>query len=282
MPKIAFSTVACPSWTLERVAAAAAEWGFDAVELRSYGHRDSDFACDPGLTDPEKVRDIFAEAGVEIAGLASGVRFDAPIFPPVVGLLLPSVEASVREGRHMVQVAHETAAPYVRVFAFEIPRRESRRSALRRICDRLAKVCDYARGREVTVLIENGGGFPTSSDLLEIMSRVDSPFLAASYDIATAVAGGEDPVAGARALGARLRCGRLRDLRGAQPVPLGQGELPCRAFAQAVAQGSAEAVLVCTWDRAWMSELAPAEKVLPGAARLLHEWTRTGTITAAA
>jgi len=37
--RTAFSTVACPEWTLEDVASFAAEAGFGGVDLRSFGHR---------------------------------------------------------------------------------------------------------------------------------------------------------------------------------------------------------------------------------------------------
>ena len=40
------------------------------------------------------------------------------------------------------------------LFAFEGPVGESRSNLLRRVCDRLARVCDYARHRDVTVVLE--------------------------------------------------------------------------------------------------------------------------------
>ena len=47
MLKVAFSTVACPHWTLERAARAAAEYGYDGVELRTFDDGSGRMACDP-------------------------------------------------------------------------------------------------------------------------------------------------------------------------------------------------------------------------------------------
>jgi sugar phosphate isomerase/epimerase len=277
MIRTAFSTVACHTWTLERVARSAGEWGYTGVELRSFGEGGTQFACDPALSSGSKVRELFREVGVAVAGIGGGVRFDAPIRPPVIGNLLPQREASVLEGKHLVSVAHQSGAASVRVFAFEVAAGESRRAALRRICERLAKVCDFARHRDVTVLIENGGSFATAEDVLEIIRRVCQPHLAASYDAATAFAAGESPAEGARALGRFLRVARVRDERDGRACRLGTGDVPLREFLREVRRSDdtwgTDPWAVYSWDRAWLPELAPAEEVLPAAAKALVDWS---------
>lgn len=249
------------------------------VELRSFGEGSTEFACDPALTSGSKVREMFREAGVQVACVATGVRFDAPVFPPVIGHLLPAQDACINEGRHMVTVAQSIGAPMIRVFGFEVSSRESRVSALNRICSRLSMVCDHARGRDVTVLIENGGAFSLASDLVEIIRRIASPQLAACYDPATAFMAGEDPAAAVGTLGRWLRVVRVRDLADGRPVRLGSGMVPLREFLLAVracdeAWGT-DPWAVHTWDRAWLPELSPAEEVLPAAAAKIIEWSGT-------
>jgi len=276
MIRLAFSTVACPNWTLEHAVNTAAELGFVGLELRSFGQGGTEFACDPALTSAAKVRRMFIEAGIEPAMIASGVRFDAPVFPPVLCHVLPSSEASIREGRHMVQVASDVGAPFLRVFAFDIHGREGRRNAIRRITERLFKVCDYARGRDVMILIENGGAFPKAEDLVEIMNKVPSPLLGACYDALTAVEAKEDPAAGCAMLGSRLRALRLRDSRDGAPCRLGKGILPGREVLKALRASDEEwgtdPWLTYSWDRAWISELSPAEEVLPAAYAQMSDW----------
>ncbi len=282
MIRSAFSTVACPTWTLERVAAAAAEWGYTGVELRSFGAGGGDglpgrpFACDPALTAPAKVRSLLAGAGLAVAGVASGVRFDAAVFPPVLGHLLSASEAAVRDGRAMVNLASALGAGYLRVYAFDIPARERRASALRRICDRLALVCDHARNRDLRVLIENAGAFRSAADLAEIIDRTNSPILGVCYDLAAAANAGDSIDSALALLGPRLVAARLSDHRGGAPCPLGAGELPAESFVRAVAASAREwgsaPWVVYAWNRAFISGLAPAEDVLPGAAQLISQW----------
>src|SRR5579862_1401813 len=157
----AFSTVACPEWTLAQVAQRAAALGFQGVELRSFGDASRQFACDPALTSDAKVRMLLRESGVDPICLATGVRFDEPIFPPVLGVFLPGAERSIREGKRAIDHAVSIECPLVRVFAYEYPAREKRSVALRRITERLKAVIDHADKTGVVVVIENGGSFCT-------------------------------------------------------------------------------------------------------------------------
>src|SRR3981081_682694 len=99
MLKPAFSTVACPGWTLERVAREGASFGFEAVELRSFGENPTLLSCDPALTAEDKTRAMFTDAGAEILSLGTSIRFDEPIRPPVLGLVISDTERSVRQAK---------------------------------------------------------------------------------------------------------------------------------------------------------------------------------------
>jgi fatty-acyl-CoA synthase len=279
MLRTAFSTVACPTWTVERVATAAEEWGFLGVEFRSFGQGGTEFACDPALMSGEKFRRVLADAGIEAAGIATGCRFDTPLFPPVLGEIFLDREKTIRAANHMVSVARDCGAGSIRVFAYESPGRERRAATLKRICNRLRAVCDYARNKDVMVLLENGGSFSAASDLMEIIEKVGSPLLGACYDGTTAWQAGEDVAAGCALLGSRLRMVRLRDItakEGGHACRLGSGAAPCRELVTA-AKAADEAWatdpwVVYSWDRAWLPELSPAEQVLPQVAPLIAQW----------
>ncbi|MGP1347548.1 MAG: sugar phosphate isomerase/epimerase family protein [Phycisphaerales bacterium] len=278
MFKPAFSTIACPEWTLDRVLRCAREWGYDGVELRSFGHGGGGtdgIASDPGLTAGSKARYLADDAGVSIAAVSGSVSFDAPITPPVLGRVMPWNEASVRAGRDLVEVGHECGASMVRVFGFRVPKGQSRTGTLRRIIERLGKVVDHARGRDLVVVLENGGSFSTAEDLLEIIGRVGSPLLRASYDILAATDAGEDPAEGLMKLGARAALARVRDVDSdRRPVPLGTGTLACAEFCSAAS--ALGCWLSCTWDVAWMRDLADAESVLPKAIERMYGWAGDG------
>ncbi|MEM0983404.1 MAG: TIM barrel protein [Planctomycetota bacterium] len=271
--KTAFSTVACPDWTLAEVADFAAETGFDGVELRTFGHNDTTMLCEPCLTGQKKVRDLFEDAGVEPAALATSIRYDAPVFPPIAGRIIGDFNKPVRETKNMVEVATSIEAPYVRVFAFELPKGESRKSGLRRIMERIDLALTTARHTGTRLLLENGGSFPLAEDLAEIIERANNPLIAAAYSPAVAYMAGEDPAQGVKLLGRSLASIKLRDRRDGTPVALGSGEIPNEAAVRAAAERGYDGWLTIEWDRIWMPMLESPREVLPKSLATLYAWT---------
>lgn len=272
--KVGFSTVACPERTLGDVARLAETAGFGCVELRTFGDGATQFACDPMLTDPAKTRRIMQAAGAEIGCIATGVKFDDPITPPVIGRVFFDQERCVRDAKRAIDLAGQLECPFVRVFGFEIRTEESRASALERILDRLGKVLDHCRHTGVRLLLENGGSFDTAARLKELIEACKSPLLAAAYSPAVGKLGGEDPVAGIATLGPLLLCVKLRDYRHGKPCSLGSGESPTREVVTELAKRKFSGQLIYELDRAWMP-IEPGgdvADVLGEAARVIYEW----------
>ncbi len=272
MLKPTFSTVACPEWTLSQVAARALALGFEAVELRTFGDASRSFACDPAMTSEEKTRAMFRECGVEPLVLATGVRFDEPIWPPVIGVFGAAAERSIREGQRAIDLAVGIECPLVRVFGYEYPAREKRAAALKRITDRLRMVIDHADKSGVRVAIENGGSFATSVELREIIDAIKSPLLGASYSPAVGVQYGEDPADAVRNLGDKLWIARIKDAKDGRPCRLGEGELGCQDFVRNLIAAGFHGPLVFEWDRAWVPGLESAEDALAQASKTMWGW----------
>ncbi len=270
--KPAFSTVACPEWTLEQVAERAQSLGFEAIELRTFGESSTEFACDPALTSSAKVRRVFGARGIEVLSLATGLRFDEPVRPPVIGYAISDTEASVRAGKRAVDLALAIECPLVRVYGFDYPARERRSRALRRIADRLSKVLDHADKSGVRLTLENGGAFATAAETMELVGLCDSPLLGVCYNLAVGSAAGEPVESALATLGDRLLSARIKDLKAGRPCELGRGELPCEQFVRAARAVGFDGPLVYEWDRAWMPELAAAEQVLGAAGATLWSW----------
>lgn len=270
--KLAFSTVACPQFTLPRAAALAGELGYTGLELRSFGPASSQLACEPFLTGGARARDIFEDAGVAPACLASSIRFDAPIFPPVIGRVLGDVERPVRETREMVHLAATYECPYVRVFGFELQPGERRTPGLRRLLERLDLAVRTARHTGVKLVLENGGSFPESRDLLDILDRIGSPLLEAAYSPAAALAAGEDPAAGIRNLGPRLAMLKLKDYAAGRPVPAGEGEARLESAVRAAKDAGFRGWAVVEHDQIWFPSETGARAALARSAQHVYGW----------
>jgi sugar phosphate isomerase/epimerase len=271
--QIAFSTVACPDWTLERVMSFADEVEFDGVELRTFGWGSADFACDPALTDPGKVRRMAIESGTEVMCLATSLKFDDPIRPPVLGRVLPGSDRWLQAALRHIELADRLECPCVRVFGFECPPGERRSRAVARIVERLGEVLAAAGKRRVTVVLENGGSFCRASEVVELVRAIDHPRLGVAYDIAVGFTAGDDRVESALDLfGDRLVSVKCQDLRDRTPVELGTGDMPIERAVRHLAGAGFGGWLVAEWVRCWRPELGEPDGVLRRALEKLGAW----------
>jgi sugar phosphate isomerase/epimerase len=271
MFKIAFSTVACPDWTLDQVARNAGASGYDGVELRTFIAGSEQFACEPGLTDPAKVRAMFFEGGVEPMCLATSISLDEPITPPVLGSVIGDTERPVRLAKSAIELAIAIRCPRVRIFGFELPAREGRSAGRFRIAQRLRLVLDAARNTGVSIVLENGGSFPTARSILDLIGDIPNPLLGVSYSFAVAAAAGEHPSEGIDLLGDRLSIAKVKDFDASrQPCLPGDGQVPLAEPLRLLVDRSFRGWVVFEWDRAWLRGLAEPEQALPEAARRIY------------
>ncbi|GJQ30715.1 MAG: hypothetical protein HBSAPP03_25990 [Phycisphaerae bacterium] len=269
--KPAFSTVGVPDWTLPRIAQRAKAWGFLGVELRSFGFGSRPIACDPALTAPAKARALFSRAGVSIVSIATSIRFDRPVTPPVLGHLLDT-RRDVREAHGAVDLAISLECPFIRVFGFEIEGNETRTSAVARIVDRLRQAADHCDKSGVRLMLENGGSFATAADLADLLDRVNSPLVGAAYSVGVGRAAGENPADAVNVLGDRLVCVKIQDFKRGVPCALGDGDLHARDSVASLARAGYDGWLVHEFDRLWFKDAPDAEATLARSVRTLFEW----------
>src|SRR4051812_21874101 len=103
--KLAFSTIACPAWDFTAIAASAREFGYDGVELRGYFDEPARTTSNVFLTDPQRVREIFEQAGTPIACLTSGIS---------MGKSQRDHESAARALRTYIKTAATLNCPIVR------------------------------------------------------------------------------------------------------------------------------------------------------------------------
>lgn len=277
---VAFTTLACHDWTLDRIARLAGELAYDSVELRTFGFGQSQIVSDPALSDPLKVRGTLADHGVAPCCIATSLKFDRTVFPPVLGRAITDQEIEARQAKRLIDLAARMDCPAIRVYAFEPHKRESRASAVRRIVWRLGMAVDAARNTGVRVLLENGGGFATAAELREILDQIQSPWLGAYYSVAPARQAGEDPVGAIDLLGDRLAMVRLKGLRGGRPCLLADGDDPNADVVRALTARRFAGTLCYSFDPLWhvgqtRTPLPAPEEALRHAVETIYAWRST-------
>jgi sugar phosphate isomerase/epimerase len=276
--KIAFSTIACPSWTLSDAVSKAAEYGYLGLEMRSFhDHRDQALrvASDPLAMDPDEIASLFDDAGIDGVSFATSVRYDKPINPPVIGRIFQNEEAGVSETKEYVDLADRSGVEFVRVFGCNLPAAESRACSLTRVSNRLKLAAQTARNTKARVLLENAGSFARSTEFLSLLELVDSQWLGASFNVLTSQQAGECPIDGIKELGDHLQVIKISDIDAdGNPTRLGEGVLPLPKLIEALSAMNYKGWIVYEYPKLWMTSDngLEVEDVLKHAADTLYEW----------
>lgn len=256
IPRLAFSTLACPEWTPSEVVAAAVRFGYDAIEWR--GGDEGHVRTAWSRRQRQFLRDEMADRGIETLCVTAYTSFVSPD---------PGARARDRKNleRHL-ELARDLGAPFVRAFIGIREDAAPTSDLRRRAADELALVAESARAAGVRIGLEQHDDFDRASEVAELLKLLPDPSIGAIWDVANGWAAGETPEAGFAALADRLLYAQLKDLRGTREswgaTRFGEGTVPLH---EAIAlMGRHGPVPLCVeWIRAWDAALDPPATALP-------------------
>lgn len=264
--KLAFSTVACPQWTLEEVAKKAKEYGYEGVELRTLDGS-AGIASDPALSDAKKVRDVLRVFAIEPVCISTSVALHHSD-------TTDARNAMVLANRYL-QMAADMGCPYVRFFGHEVRPGDSRQSAMQRIAERMNELARKGSSLGVQVLMENAGSFNRAKEWWWIFNLVDHPMTGLVWNVANAAAAGESAAVSVSTLNSRIRLAKVKDTNvgeGSGYTALGEGTVGIENFVKRLLGIGFNGYITVEWDRLWLPTLAPAEEYLPDAQKRLKGW----------
>jgi sugar phosphate isomerase/epimerase len=269
---LGFSTLGCPTWPWPRILDFAAEHEFASVELRGI-QTNMDLTKVPELAAEhigEAKRQLRAH-GLVVSCLGASAHMHE--MDPV------KHEAQLDEARRFIDLAQALGAPYVRVFGNEYVKDVPRADMLEHIAGALRGLGDYARGKDVTVIIESHGDFTDSPALLEILQKADSPNVALLWDAHhTFVSGKEQPEDTVRQLGRYIRHTHLKDSVAAgtdrRYVLTGTGEVPVKRQIAALAKTRYRGFYSFEWEKRWHAEIEEPEVAIAQYATVAGEYLR--------
>ncbi len=254
---LGFSTLGCPAWTWTEILNFAAAHDFAAIELRGL-QANMDLTKAPELA-PQRlpiVKDQLAARGLRVSCLGASAEMhqmdDA------------KRAAQLDEARRFIDLAQALGVPYVRVFGNKYVEGVPRDVMLTHIARGLRELGDYARPRNVTVLIESHGDFTDSPALLELLRRADSPAVALLWDAHhTFVSGKEAPEDTVRQLGRYIRHTHVKDSvpQGSDRryVLTGTGDVPVRRQIEALAKSGYRGYYSFEWEKRWHPDIEAPE-----------------------
>lgn len=261
MNLLAFSTLACPGWSIPTVIEKAVEFGYQGIEWRGgvQGH------IPPSMSARElaSLRKRADDAGLESLSITSYTSFVSP--------RAEERNANVDVLKRYSDLAAEIDAPYVRAFLGELPANTKLTDAMyETISDGLHAACTYAATVGVKITVEPHDDFTRSSAVSPLFKRDSShPDLRVIWDLGNTFAAGEEPVEGFNLLKDRIAYVQVKDGKigesGWQLCPVGHGEVPLEEALALLCNDGYDGAFSVEWEYAWHPELDSPEIALPAA-----------------
>jgi sugar phosphate isomerase/epimerase len=248
--KLAFSTLACPSWSLEQVTDGARAYGYDGVELRVIDGS----LVDPsmGAADRERVRRAFHQAGLAIAAVDTSIKVAAD-----------EPEHALREIRAYVELARGWGCGVLRVFGGG--------KAIDRAREVLTEAAHAASESGVAIVLETHDELSSARVVADVLRGLPRG-AGALWDVAHPYRLGERPDRVLELLNDRVLHVHIKDARGAELTLLGDGEVPVRESVDALRRIGYTGWLSVEWEKYWHPDLAEPEVALPQFANVLRAW----------
>jgi fatty-acyl-CoA synthase len=257
--KLAFSTLACPAWTIEETVEAALRLGYDGLELRLLDGE----VLDP-VADAKKIGravDLARLAGLAVCAFDTSCRFN---------LRQAADRATqVDELLAWLRLAAAHGIPVVRVFGGdrEPDDTASEQEANARVAEALHQAAPAAEREGVTVALETHDAFSAARRVAQILADVPSTAVGALWDSHHPYRMGESAEEVISLLGKRIVHVHVKDARQAgsdwELVLLGEGEVPIRQQLGALRRAGYAGYVSLEWEKKWHPELAEPGVALP-------------------
>ncbi|MBO7743703.1 sugar phosphate isomerase/epimerase [Paenibacillus sp. MWE-103] len=258
--KTAFTTLACPAWSWDRIVNEAARLGYDGIELRGLEGELYLPKCPPFRPDAiEHTLRQLEDNRLEICCIDTSCAFHDP----------NRYEAAIEEGVASIDLAHTLNAPFIRVFGDAIPVGANKTAIINRVSAALELLGNYAADKGVQVLLETHGDFSASANVLAVLDRTSSPAVGVLWDVNNPYkhGRGESVEETFRQLGPFIKHTHLKDSFGrgkeeAIRLP-GEGDLPLADCLSILKRNGYDGWLSFEWEKKWHPHIEEPEAALP-------------------
>lgn len=259
--KLSFSSLACPSWDVDQIVAAAKKYGFAGIDFR-HCRGTTDLHTLPEFTTglADTARKV-AAAGIKVSGISSGLK----LFDPDAA----KREQYVKDAAIYARIAAGLGARVLRVFGGAlggVPRPE----ALKMAAASLRAMADVAGREGVIVALETHDDWLRGAEAAAVLDAAgNSPATGVLWDMLLSWHNGNEPAETTwRQIQKRLVATHWKDSDSQPPAAIhyclpGQGVAPFRKFYELIHGGGYDGYYTFEWEKAWHPELAEADVALP-------------------
>jgi len=267
-PRLAFSTLGCPDWTLAQIVEFAVQHGFKGIEVRGL-KRKIDLTTCPEFTKENIAASLrmVRDEGLEFINLGSSST-------------LHFADADTRkknldEGKRYIDLAQELKCPYIRVFPNNFPKDQEKNQTMDLIAKGLLELGDHAKGSNVAVLLETHGDLIYVDDLQQVMSASENKSVGLVWDITNMwIKTKESPAMAYEKLKKYIRHTHIKDAKQVNETitytRLAQGEVPIFEAIDALSKGGYKGYYSFEWEKLWHPELEAPELAIADYASVMN------------
>ena len=250
--KLSFSTLACPDWSFREIYAAAADLGYDGIEIR--GIAEEIYAPKIYNFSDEKIESAKAhltKRNLEIPILSSNANI----------LNTPDFEECKKEIRDYCELAKKLSVPYVRVLMEKTPDPVIVPD-FEYAVKKYRELCAIAQEYGITLLTETNGFLANSEICAKFMSSVGAENAGLIWDIHHPYRFFGEPLAKtAKNIGKYVKHVHLKDsVRGSNGkvtyMLTGYGDFPFEELISELRAIGYDGYLSYEWVKRWSRELA--------------------------
>ena len=154
-------------WDIETTARMCKEGRMESFEFLADPAYKQKIGLEMQPAEAKRIRKVFADQGVQIAGLAITERYDWPN--------VAQVKDAVARTKQFVLLAVDMGAPRLRCLGDKLHDTEPKAWTIARIANALSEIVQYSSGLGVDIGFEMHGSFANWEDALEVVKRVNHP-----------------------------------------------------------------------------------------------------------
>lgn len=249
--KLSFSTLGCPEWSWNEIIATAKDMGFDGVEIRGVGKELYAPAIKEFTSDYiDDTKKKLSDTGIEIICLASACYlYDKE-----------KTEKFIAEGKEYIDTANRLNAKFIRVLGDKDPWASSDIDDSV-VANALSVLGEYAKDKNVTVLIETNGVYADTKRLAKLLGNINTDGIGVLWDIHHPYRYfGEFPRETYANIGKYVKYVHLKDSVEGEDSKLqykmmGRGNLPIKETVRILNTNGYDGYLSLEWVRRWYSDL---------------------------
>lgn len=267
--RIAYTTLACPDWTLDEILKTAVDCGYDGVDFRGYKREMAVYKLPEFSSNAPDTMTRFSDAGLVVSAFSSSARMY--VADPT------ERDACIEEVAAYARLCETFGVEYIRVFGGKTdgaPVDEAVASATAT----LEKMATVAAPTIVTV--ETHDDWIDSSMLARVFAKVQAENVGILWDLHHPFRmNGESPPQTYDNIGRYVNYTHVKDSRlveggkrGCESTLAGEGDVPLAEMIGLLKAGGYDGWLTVEWEKLWNPAIAEPEVALPSYASYLRQF----------